>query len=139
MDGQDLPTKAVAALKRLREQYSPAELDLITDLLAEPLVTRLRDQVKELGRRVELLAREGEALKTANAALTVSYAEFNRMKQQQDKLALYFRERYGAEIAAGRHGAFADAADCAIYYLSRERDLAGKGFWGRLRYLLWGL
>lgn len=57
--------------------------------------------------------------------------EFQRIKKDQDEIALYLRGHYGSEIGAGEHAGLS-LAQCVIRYLERERRFHKASLMGRL-------
>ena len=84
------------------------------------------------------LLRDVHRLSVNQSQQTANWDELMSLKAQSNVLAVFFRDNYAEEIAAGEHARYNTAVDVVLHYLTVERAVAKWGFWERLRFAFFG-
>lgn len=111
---------------RIRSLPSVDEPDVTVDYVTLTAYEELKKDldaanidIRQLRKNKAVLDSEVEEFKRVNQG-------FLEQKEELDSMALFIRQNYADEIGMGQHGAFKNIAQCAIYYMGRERIMKAK-------------
>ena len=108
-----------------RRQWETDEVHVLTlRHKGEQVLRMMADTLEEVSR---LMSSEIQStflgLWTAAFVRGFNYEQFRRQNDRVNELQTFIDERYKAEIASGKHGAFQDVFATVMYYLGMEREL----------------